>query len=102
MANGCSGALEMCLQVLGSEGQDILIPRPGFALYRTLAESQGLRVKTYNLLPESGWQVDLQHLESIADKNTVAICKFDILLFSNIYQFCFNCGTTSCSGEQPV
>lgn len=73
MASGCSGALEMCFGVLASEGQNVLIPRPGFSLYRTLAESQGLRVKSYDLLPEREWQVDLQHLESLADKNTVAI-----------------------------
>ncbi|XP_075733549.1 tyrosine aminotransferase isoform X1 [Rhipicephalus microplus] len=70
---GCSQALEMCVTVLANSGQNILIPRPGFSVYKTHAESVGIKVKFYNLLPEKSWAVDLVHLESQIDANTAAI-----------------------------
>lgn len=50
LTSGCSQAIELCLAVLANPGQNILVPRPGFSLYRTLAESMGIEVKLYNLL----------------------------------------------------
>lgn len=50
LTSGCSQAIELCLAVLANPGQNILVPRPGFPLYRTLAESMGIEVKLYNLL----------------------------------------------------
>ncbi len=49
LASGCSGALDLCITVIANPGQTILIPRPGFSLYATLAESLGIKVKYYNL-----------------------------------------------------
>lgn len=49
------------------------MPRPGFPIYRTLAETIGVNVKTYNLLPEKNWEADLLDLESKIDSNTAAI-----------------------------
>ncbi|KAK9872891.1 hypothetical protein WA026_020244 [Henosepilachna vigintioctopunctata] len=75
LCSGCSSSLEMCITVLADpqRGQNILIPRPGFPIYRTLAESIGVKVKYYNLIPEKDWEVDLDHLESLIDHNTAAI-----------------------------
>lgn len=50
LTSGCSQAIELCLAVLANPGQNILVPRPGFSLYKTLAESMGIEVKLYNLL----------------------------------------------------
>lgn len=41
------------------------MPRPGFPLYQVIAESYGASVVHYDLLPESGWECDLDHMESI-------------------------------------
>ena len=49
-ANGCSGAIDLAIAGLANPGQNILIPRPGFSLYRTLANSLGINCKDYNLL----------------------------------------------------
>lgn len=73
LTSGCSHALEMCIHVLASPGQNILIPRPGFSIYRTLAESVGIETKTYDLLPDLSWQIDLENLESQVDSQTAAI-----------------------------
>ncbi|KAK7483042.1 hypothetical protein BaRGS_00025705 [Batillaria attramentaria] len=73
LCSGCSGALDLCVTALANPGQNILMPRPGFSIYKTLAESMGVVVKTYDLLPEKNWEVDLQHLTDLIDGNTAAI-----------------------------
>ncbi|ORX56272.1 tyrosine aminotransferase [Hesseltinella vesiculosa] len=73
LANGCSGALDICVNVLGNPGQNILLPRPGFSLYGSLAAIRSLESRYYNLLPESNWEADLAHMESLIDDQTCAI-----------------------------
>ncbi|KAI8391801.1 tyrosine aminotransferase [Radiomyces spectabilis] len=73
LVNGCSGALELCLNVLCDAGKNILLPRPGFPLYGSLAATRFVEAKYYNLKPESNWEVDLEHLESLIDDQTAAI-----------------------------
>ncbi|XP_036604820.1 tyrosine aminotransferase [Trichosurus vulpecula] len=73
LTSGCSQAIELALAVLANPGQNILIPRPGFSLYKTLAESMGIEVKLYNLLPEKSWEIDLKHLESLIDEKTACL-----------------------------
>lgn len=50
LTSGCSQAIELALAVLANPGQNILVPCPGFSLYKTLAHSMGIEVKFYNLL----------------------------------------------------
>ncbi|XP_049642366.1 tyrosine aminotransferase [Suncus etruscus] len=73
LTSGCSQAIELCLAVLANPGQNILVPRPGFSLYRTLAESMGIEVKLYNLLPDKSWEIDLKQLESLIDDETACL-----------------------------
>ncbi|CAO3627945.1 unnamed protein product [Cunninghamella blakesleeana] len=73
LTNGCSGALDICVNVLGNPGQNILLPRPGFSLYGSLADIRSLESRYYNLIPEQNWQIDLEHMESLIDDQTCAI-----------------------------
>lgn len=73
LCSGCSCALDLCISVLANPGQNILVPRPGFPLYRTLAEGLGIQTRFYDLDPECGWEVDLEQLESQIDDDTAAI-----------------------------
>ncbi|XP_057692145.1 tyrosine aminotransferase [Corythoichthys intestinalis] len=70
LTSGCSQAIDLVISVLCNPGDNILVPRPGFSLYKTLAVSLGIEVRFYNLLPEKSWEVDLQHLESLIDERT--------------------------------
>lgn len=63
----------MCISVLAEPGQNILIARPGFSIYRTLASGHGIEIRSYNLIPEKNWEVDLKHMESLIDENTAAM-----------------------------
>uniref|UniRef100_A0AAX7U2N5 Tyrosine aminotransferase n=1 Tax=Astatotilapia calliptera TaxID=8154 RepID=A0AAX7U2N5_ASTCA len=70
LTSGCSQAIDLAISVLCNPGDNILVPCPGFSLYKTLAVSMGIEVKLYNLLPEKSWEVDLQHMESLIDERT--------------------------------
>jgi tyrosine aminotransferase len=63
----------MAIGVLADEGQNILVPMPGFSLYETLASSKGIECKFYKLLPQRKWEADLEHLESLIDQKTACI-----------------------------
>lgn len=73
LTSGASGALDICITALANPGDNILVPKPGFSLYKTLADSLGIQVRHYNLLPEKSWEVDIQHLISLLDEKTSAI-----------------------------
>ena len=49
MTSACSGALEISLSVLSNPGQNILVPRPGFPLYRCLVDARGVETRYYRL-----------------------------------------------------
>eukprot|EP00795_Rhopilema_esculentum_P001117 gene1117-15457_t len=70
IVSGCSAAIEMAMRVLADPGDNILIPNPGFSLYRTIAGAEGFETRFYRLLPDRGWEADLEHLESQIDKRT--------------------------------
>lgn len=73
LCSGCSTSLDMAICALADRGHNILIPRPGFSLYQTLAVSYGVEVRWYNLLPERQWEIDLEQLESLIDEDTAAV-----------------------------
>ena len=50
LACGCSGALELALDVLLNPGDNVLLPKPGFSIYQTLSIAHGYEVRHYNLL----------------------------------------------------
>ncbi|KAL5730467.1 zinc-finger protein [Ranunculus cassubicifolius] len=70
---GCSQAIEVILTVLARPGANILLPRPGFPYYEARASFGGLEFRHFDLLPERGWEVDLDAVEALADENTVAM-----------------------------
>ncbi|KAG9329093.1 hypothetical protein JZ751_027078 [Albula glossodonta] len=73
LTSGCSQAIELAISVLCNKENNILVPCPGFSLYKTLADSLGIQVKLYNLQPEQSWEINLQHLESLIDEKTTCL-----------------------------
>lgn len=73
LCSGCSSSLDMCISSLAEKGQNILVPRPGFCLYKTLAVGLGVEIRFYDLIPEKKWEVDLNQMESLIDENTAAL-----------------------------
>ncbi|KAG5185619.1 tyrosine transaminase [Tribonema minus] len=73
ITSGCSGALELVFGALLDPGDNVLVPQPGFPLYKVVAESLGAEVRHYRLLPDRDWEVDLEHMASLIDGDTRAI-----------------------------
>ncbi|XP_065196692.1 tyrosine aminotransferase-like [Sycon ciliatum] len=73
ITSGCAQALEFALTTLCDPGTNILIPKPGFSLYKVNTASRQLEDRYYNLLPEKSWQVDIEHMESLIDDKTRCI-----------------------------
>lgn len=70
---GGSQAIETVMSVFGQAGVNILLPMPGYPKHEAHAVFHRMEVRHYNLLPERGWEVDLEAVEALADGNTVAI-----------------------------
>lgn len=50
LCSGCSHAIELAITVIADSGQNILVPRPGFMIYKTVTEGLGINTKFYRLL----------------------------------------------------
>ena len=61
---GCSGALYNAVAALCERGDRLLVPSPGFPLCQPICENMGIEYTFYKLLPQKGWEVDLEHLKS--------------------------------------
>jgi LL-diaminopimelate aminotransferase len=46
-------------------GDKVLVPNPGYPTYTALNKILGSEIVNYNLLPENGWQPDLNELEQM-------------------------------------
>ena len=73
IVSGCSCALDLAITSIANPGDNILVPRPGFPLYKTLANGLGIKTKEYDLMPLQGWECDLKSMESEIDDKTKAI-----------------------------
>ncbi|KAK8507405.1 hypothetical protein V6N12_072667 [Hibiscus sabdariffa] len=73
VTSGCTQAIDVALAMLARPAANILIPRPGFPIYELCATFRHLEIRYFNLLPEKGWEVDLDLVEALADQNTVGI-----------------------------
>lgn len=50
-----------------------MLPRPGWPYYEGIAQRKQVEVRHFDLLPERNWEVDLDAVEALADKNTAAM-----------------------------
>ncbi|EGG20996.1 tyrosine transaminase [Cavenderia fasciculata] len=73
LASGASGAIEIALTALLNQGDNVLVPQPGFSLYECICKSKGFDLKHYNLIPSRSWEIDIDHLRSLIDTKTKAI-----------------------------
>jgi aspartate aminotransferase len=70
---GSTAALYACMQALIDEGDEVLVPDPGFVLYDEHTDlAEGTPV-TYPLPHEEGFQVDLEALKEQVTSDTKAI-----------------------------
>ncbi|KAJ4788728.1 Tyrosine aminotransferase [Rhynchospora pubera] len=70
---GCAQAIDILVSALARPNANILLPRPGFPMYEARCTYTNLEMRHFDLIPEQGWEVDLNQVEKLADENTVAI-----------------------------
>ncbi|KAB5548493.1 hypothetical protein DKX38_011899 [Salix brachista] len=70
---GCNQAAEITIEVLARPGANILLPRPGYPDIEAYAIFNKLEIRQFDLLPERGWEVDLDTIEAMSDESTVAM-----------------------------
>ena len=87
LAFGCSGALYNAMAVMCEVGDRVLVPKPGFPLCQPICQNLGVEFDGYNLMPEEGWKIDLDHLKSLITDKTRAI------LINNPSNPCGSCFT---------
>ena len=73
LTSGASGGLEIAIGAIADEGDNILLPCPGFSLYQTICENKGIEKQFYRLDPDNNWEIDLEHLRSLGNSRTRAI-----------------------------
>ncbi|RAL52171.1 unnamed protein product [Cuscuta campestris] len=73
MTLGCTQAIEVIVTVLASPGANILLPKPGFPTFEARCSFSNLEFRHFDLLPDKGWEMDLDAIEALADEDTVAI-----------------------------
>lgn len=47
LTSGCSHALQLAIEAIANEGDNILVPQPGFPLYSTLMRPHGIEVRSF-------------------------------------------------------
>ncbi|KAF0913035.1 hypothetical protein E2562_019809 [Oryza meyeriana var. granulata] len=73
LTSGCTQAIEIVMSVFGQPGTNILLPKPGYPKHEAHALFHRMEVRLYKLVPERGWEVDVEAVEALADENTFAI-----------------------------
>lgn len=66
VTTGGTGAVSAAMTALARPGDGILLPDIGWPAYEMNATLVGGRILHYRLLPESGFEPDLEHLEELA------------------------------------
>jgi len=62
VTSGVSETVDLCLTALLNPGEDLLTPSPDYPLYSAVLARLGLKLNTYDLNEEGGWQPDLSDI----------------------------------------
>ncbi|KAJ9537626.1 hypothetical protein OSB04_030359 [Centaurea solstitialis] len=70
---GCTQAIEVAISILARPNANILVPKPGFPIYELCAAFRNVEIRHFDLIPDKGWEVDLDSVDRLIDHNTVAM-----------------------------
>jgi len=63
VTTGVSETVDLCLTALLNPGDDLLTPSPDYPLYSAVLAKMGLKLNTYDLNEEDGWQPGLEDIQ---------------------------------------
>ncbi len=73
ITTGASEAIELCLTALVNQGENVLIPTPGYPLYTAVQSKLELVANPYFLDESNGWQPDIEDIKSKINSKTKGI-----------------------------
>jgi len=73
VTTGASEAIDICLTALVNEGENILIPTPGYPLYTAIQSKLMMYENPYYLDENNGWQPNIEDIKSKINDKTKAI-----------------------------
>ncbi len=73
LGNGVSELITMVMQALLDEGDEVLIPSPDYPLWTAMTSLADGKPVHYRCDEDSGWEPDLEHIESKVSPRTKAI-----------------------------
>ena len=73
VTTGASEAIEICLTALVNEGENVLLPTPGYPLYTAIESKLEMIRNPYYLNEENGWLPDIDDIKSKINDKTKAI-----------------------------
>jgi len=73
VTTGASEAIDFALTALVNEGENVLVPYPGYPLYTAILAKLGAEPNPYYLDEDNAWQPDLADIESKINEKTRAI-----------------------------
>ncbi|HOV91573.1 MAG TPA: aminotransferase class I/II-fold pyridoxal phosphate-dependent enzyme [Candidatus Kapabacteria bacterium] len=73
ITTGASEAIELCISALVNQGENFLMPTPGYPLYTAVQAKYELEPNPYYLDESNGWQPDINDIKSKINSKTRAI-----------------------------
>ncbi|KAK7199951.1 Aminotransferase-like protein [Novymonas esmeraldas] len=73
LSTGGAEAIVSAVTALCSDGDNLLVPAPGFPAYTLCCDTLSIEKRFYNLLPDQNWEVDLEEVRKLVDDRTRAI-----------------------------
>jgi len=73
ITTGASEAIELCISALVNQGENFLMPTPGYPLYTAVQAKYELEPNPYYLDESNGWQPDIDDIKSKINSKTRAI-----------------------------
>jgi len=70
LTTSTSEGYSLAFRLLCNPGDELLVPKPSYPLFEFLADLQDVKLVSYPLIYEHGWQMDFPSLERIVTKRT--------------------------------
>jgi alanine-synthesizing transaminase len=73
VSTGASEAIDICLTALVDEGENVLLPTPGYPLYTAISSKLRMLENPYYLNESNGWLPDIEDIKNKINNKTRAI-----------------------------
>ena len=73
ITSGASEAADLVLTALANDGDEVLLPAPGYPIYPAILNKLGAIARYYKLNPANGWQPAIEEINSLITSRTRAL-----------------------------